>query len=183
MARFDPICSWVIYQEDDHQHPGITKDLKDGDGRTRLGITERYFLSYVGEEFFTTMPFAEAVTNAKRIIRKFFWDAFTGDLIGSDYVAAVLLSFSVDSTVKHAVQAVQRVLGVQADGILGDNTLFELNSKDGQTTAKLVRAEWANFYHQVVDANESDARFLEGWLSRVVFPYPATIPAFYLEVA
>jgi lysozyme family protein len=181
MARFNPIASWVIYQEDDHEHPGKVVDLGDGDGRTRLGITERYFLSAVGESFYTTMPFAEAVSTAKRIIRKFFWDEFTGDLVGSDYVAAPILSFAVNASVKHAVEIVQRVLGVQVDGILGDNTLFELNSKDGIMTAKLYRAEWSNYYHKLVDVNVSDERFLEEWLSRVTFPYPAVIPAFYLE--
>lgn len=181
MAQFNPICSWVIYQEDDHTHPGKTVDLKDGAGRTRLGITERYFLSAVGESFFTTMPLNEAISEAKRIFRRFYWSQFTGDLIGSDYVAAPMLSWAVNNTVTHAVKAIQRVLGVHDDGVLGDNTLFELNSKDGPVTARLFRAEWAEFYHRLVDVKPEDQRFLHEWLSRVNFPYPATIPDFYLE--
>lgn len=181
MARFNEVCSWVIYQEDDHEHPGKIENIGDGAGRTRLGVTERYFLSAVGESFFTTMSLPLAISNAKRIFKKFFWDMFSGDLIFSDDIAAPMLSFAVNNSVKHSVQAVQRVLGVQEDGILGDNTLFDLNSKDGKMTASLFRSEWAEFYHRIVDLEPKDEKYLEGWLNRVAFPYPANIPAFYLE--
>lgn len=181
MARFNEVCSWVIYQEDDHEHPGKIKNLGDGALRTRLGVTERWFLSSVGESFFTDMPLREAIVNAKRVFKKSFWDLFDGDLIYSDDVVAPMLSFSVNTSTIHAVKALQRVLEVQADGVMGPNTLFAVNRKDGPMTATLLRAEWANYYHAVVDVNPSDVKFLNGWLNRASFPYPADIPAFYLE--
>jgi lysozyme family protein len=181
MARFNQVCSWVIYQEDDHEHPGITKNLGDGGMRTRLGVTERWFLSAVGESFFNEMPLPEAIVNAKRIFKKFFWDLFDGDLIYSDDVVAPMLSFSVNATPVHAVRALQTVLEVRVDGVMGPNTLFALNRVDGPMTGKLLRVEWANYYHAVVDANPIKVRDLNGWLNRASFPYPSEIPAFYLE--
>lgn len=180
MARFNEVCSWVIYQEDDHEHPGKIKNIGDGGLRTRLGVTERWFLSNVGESFFTDMPLRQAIVTAKRIY-KYMWDLFDGDLIYSEDVVAPMLSFSVNASVIHAVRALQTVLEVHVDGVMGPNTLFAVNRKDGPMTGKLFRAEWANYYHGVVDETPTDVKYLNGWLNRASFPYPAGIPAFYLE--
>lgn len=181
MARFDQCAAWVIYQEDDHAKPGAIKNLGDGGKLTRLGVTQAHFGTLVDPTFFTSMPFDQALKVAKGVFEKYFWNPFAGNLIGSDFIAAPMLSFAVNSSVERSVRALQKVLGLREDGIVGVNTLFTVNSKDAVSTAELFRAEWKNYYHEVVDMNPLNLKFLNGWLNRASFPYPYDIPVFYLE--
>jgi lysozyme family protein len=175
MSDFNKIVQWLLYQEDSHTHPGVTVDLGDGAGLTRLGITSKNFGLAVPGTFFSTLPFAEAVQAAKQVYKNSFWNKFNGDEIASDQVAAPLLSFSVNRNVHTAVKTLQHVLLVTPDGVLGPETAHELNQKDPVIVAKMFRNEWVNFYHTVAQMNPNDARFLDGWINRVNFPYPSPL--------
>lgn len=179
MADFQKIVQWLLYIEDDHKEPGKIVNEGDGGGFTRLGLTSKNFSSFVPDNFFTDLPFAEAVTWAKDVYKTQYWNHFMGDAIQSDTVAAPLLSFAVNRNVKIAVKALQAALSIEQDGVLGPETLAELNSKNPDMVAKLFRANWENFYHTVVELNPGDERFLQGWINRVNFPYPSTIPGIY----
>lgn len=181
MANFEPIVQWLLYQEDDHKQPGKIVAEGDGGGYTRLGITSANFGALVGEEFFTTMPFADAVRTAKIVYQKYFW---LGDGIQNDEVAAVLLSASVNirGGKKKAVELLQQVLTpeISVDGVLGPSTLGVLNSKDGKSVANLFRTEWIQFYQHLAAVNPDENRFLQGWINRATFPYPsALVPNIY----
>jgi lysozyme family protein len=175
MANFDPISQWLIYQEDSHSHPGATINLADGAGMTRFGITSKTFAMFVPATFFTTLPFVDAVKAAKELYKSQYWDKFHGDMIVSDQVAALLLSFSVNKNIPTAVKALQHVLAVTQDGMLGPNTILTLNQKSPIAVASQFRAEWENYYRTLVDVNPSLQRFLQGWLNRVDFPYPSSL--------
>jgi lysozyme family protein len=175
MADFLKIITWILYQEDDKRIPGKIVDLGDNAGLTRLGLTQRWHASDLPITFFSTLPFKDAVQAAKVPYRKQYWDLLDGDLINSDIVAAPLMSFAVNDTVRVAVKTLQSVLEVVEDGQIGPATLAELNSKDPIAVARLYRAEWASFYHRDVSLNPTKAQFLTGWLNRVDFPYPSSL--------
>jgi lysozyme family protein len=176
MASFENIVQWLLYQEDSKHTPGLIVNLGDGAGLTRLGITQKNFGAMVPANFFTDMEFHGAVAIAKYIYRNQFWNKFMGDLINSDLIAAPLLSFSVNKSVSTAVRMLQQVLDISPDdGLLGLQTLNELNSKDGAITAKLFRAAWDGYYHRIAAQNPGDVRFISGWDNRVNFPYPSIL--------
>jgi len=175
MANFETIVEWLIYQEDSHRVPGKIVDLGDGAGLTRFGITSNNFGQVVPTNFFTTMPFGTALEVAKNFYQSQHWHHINGDKIAHDEIAAPLLSFAVNKSVPTAVKHLQRVLGLQEDGVLGLNTLSELNSKDPVITAKLFRADWENYYRQVASVNPNDAQFLDGWIALANFPYPSPL--------
>lgn len=175
MANFESIVQWVLYQEDDHRNPGIIKGLRDGAGMTRLGVTSRYHGHDVPAEFWTTMHFKEAVVAAKQVYKNFFWNPIHGDEIPYDGVAACILSFAVNENPRVAVQALQRVLEVNPDGVLGPVTLHELGQKDPKIVESLYRASWIDWYHQDANLNPSKAPFLHGWIDRANFPYPSSL--------
>jgi lysozyme family protein len=180
MANFESIVQWLLYIEDDKKTPGKIVDLHDGVGLTRLGLTQRWHQADLPLSFFSTMPFAEAVTCAKAVYKKQYWTSLCGDQIEHDQVAAPLLSFAVNDSVRIAVKTLQSVLGVTEDGSLGPKTLAELNSKDPDIVAKLFRAEWIDFYKRDIMLNPGKAEFLNGWINRVDFPYPSPlVPVIY----
>lgn len=182
MANFDSIVQWLLYQEDDRRVPGKIVNLNDGAGFTRLGITSNNFGQFVPADFFSSMPFADAVKVSKQVYRDHFWALFSGDKIVSDIVAAPVLSASVNISggVSRAVKIVQEILGIVEDGILGPKTLAELNSKDPVIVARLFRSGWENFYRHLAQVNPSKTRFLDGWLARADFPYPSPlVPSIY----
>jgi lysozyme family protein len=175
MAIFEPIVQWVLYQEDNHQHPGAISNLGDNAGLTRFGITQKNFSSCFSPTFWTTMDFQIALNNAKIFYENQFWHHINGDSINNDRTAALLMSASVNIGISTAVKLIQNVLQVSADGILGLATLHELNSKDPQSINDMYRAVWNTHYRNIVDANPNDAKFLQGWLNRVDFPYPSPL--------
>jgi lysozyme family protein len=104
-----------------------------------------------------------------------FWHHINGERIQDDQIAALVLSWAVNRNIPIAVKALQEVLGVEQDGVLGGVTITELSQKDPVAVARQYRAAWQNFYHRVVDANPSDQKFLAGWLVRSNFPYPSSL--------
>ena len=182
MALFEPIVQWLLYQEDDKRHPGKIVNLGDGAGSTRLGITSKNYGDILPAEFWTDMPFSQAVPMAKKTYKSYFWNRFLGDQIESDVIAAMILSFNVNTPPGVAVKHLQsNVLGMHDDGVLGPNTLAELNSKDPKMVERLYRAEWIGYYKHLVDVNPAESRFLDGWINRANFPYPSSqVPDIYV---
>lgn len=180
MANFEPIIQWILYQEDDHKSPGKIVNLGDGAGLTRLGLTQRWHQQDLPEQFFTTMGFNAAVMIAKAVYHKQYWILLSCDLINYDQVAAPLLSFAINDNPLIAAKTLQHVLGVTEDGHLGPKTLAELNSKDPDQVAKLFRAAWIDFYHNLIIIAPSRQQFIDGWINRANFPYPSPlVPRIY----
>jgi lysozyme family protein len=125
------------------------------------------------------MSFEDAVKVAKQVYKNKYWNLMSGDDIDSDTVAAPLLSFGINDNIFIACKILQKVLGVLEDGHIGPKTLAELNQKDPEIVAKLFRAEWINFYQGLVKIAPSKQQFLDGWINRANFPYPADIPEIY----
>lgn len=176
MANFENIIQWILWQEDSHTDPGKTLDEGDGAGLTRLGLTQRWHQNDLPMDFFSAMSFKDAISTAKMAYKKIYWTAIDGDQIIDDQVAALLLSFSINDSVRVAVKTIQAVLGQVEDGVIGPHTIAEINSKDPRIVAKFFRAEWLGFYHRNVQLNPNKQKFLEGWINRVNFPYPAPPP-------
>lgn len=175
MAKFEPVVQWLLYQEDDHRIPGVIRNLGDGAGLTRLGITSKNYGAIVPPEFFTSMGFAQAVQVAKTLYLNQYWHHLNGDRILAEEVAAPLLSFAVNRNIPHAVKVLQQVLGVEPDGVLGLVTVSQLNQKDPAIVARMFRADWINYYHNVAAVNANDLKFLDGWINRANFPYPSSL--------
>lgn len=174
MANFEPIIAWVLYQEDDHRAPGKIVNLNDNAGLTRLGLTQRWHGNDVIADYFTTMPFADAVKTAKQVYKDKYWGVLEGDNIESDIIAAQLLSFAVNDNSVISVQTLQKVLAVNQDGHMGPKTIAVVNSKDPEVISSIFRTEWIDFYQQLVKYAPSKHVFLEGWINRAQFPYPTT---------
>lgn len=170
MPNFDPICEWVLRQEDSTLS-GRTENLSDGAGRTRFGITSANNPTALADGFYE-MGREEALQYAKAYYKHCYWFPCRGDEINNDEVAATLFNFAVNDGVGQAVQLVQHAVDAQVDGHMGPITLAKINAANATLLAEALRSEQADFYRALVARIPSRARFIEGWLRRAGRKYP-----------
>ena len=83
-------------------------------------------------------------TQAAAIYKRDYWDA-----IGADQLPANIREIAFDAAVNHGV-----------------GTAKQLLAQAGNDPQKLLQLR-ANFYQQIVDANPSQAKFIDGWMNRL----------------
>ena len=170
MANFQPICEWVLRQED-ATLSGVVKDLGDGGGLTRYGIAQTKHEA-LPPDFYVAAP-AVALTYAKVIYKGEYWDRFLGDEIASDEVASCLLSFAINDGEAREVMSLQRVLGITMDGVMGPQTLSATNSVIAALLSAQLRQAQASFYQALAPSRPDIARELPGLLARAYRVYPS----------
>jgi len=67
----------------------------------------------------------------------------------------------------HAVKAVQKVLGLEQDGIMGKMTISAINAEIEAPLLARLKAVRTNFYRSIVANDPTQSKFLNGWLNRV----------------
>jgi lysozyme family protein len=175
MANYDPVCEWLLRIEDSTL-AGIPKDLGDGAGITRFGLTSKNCTD-LSAEYWTTMPTAQALVVAKAKYRAAYWNPIHGDGITADLVAAPLFSFFVNEG-SQAIKEIQTILGLKADGVLGTQTLAAINQHNvllgdsGRALGTSLRTANENYYRALVAQKPTDAQWLNGWVRRCWIVYP-----------
>lgn len=169
--RYENICHWLLEQEDAGL-TGITKNLGDGGGLTRFGITSVNNPSCVADGFYEVNTSA-ALEYARQYYKTKYWAPVRGDEIQSDEVAASLFSFAVNDGTARATKLLQRAAGVQDDGIMGPGTLGKVNRIDGPTLAQALRDQQGNFYRAIAQTHPVVAADLNGLLRRAGRVYPS----------
>lgn len=171
MANFEPCIEWVLRLED-RKLSGVVRDLGDGGGRTRFGITERDNPE-ISASFFTCDS-AAALEEAKAIYRKKYWEPLCGESLPTDELAATLLSFAVNDGRHQAVRELQQVVRVPVDCVMGASTIAAINASGRpESVAQSLRARQEVHYRWAAEQNPDDRRFLDGWLKRARVVYPA----------
>lgn len=138
MTNFDGIVSWVLRFEDSTLS-GVVKNLGDGGGLTRFGITQQSHPE-LDPIFWTNMACSDALETAKQVYKNEYWNPIQGDNLPSDDLASVLMDFSVNSGVRRAVKTLQTILQIPKDGILGPGTLNAVNNYSGDLASDLRQA-------------------------------------------
>lgn len=106
---------------------GKVDDKNDPGGRTNQGVIQRTYDSYRRRK---GLPLRDVYkmtdTERNEIYREQYWDLFKGDELPAG-VSYVVFDGAVNSGVKQSVIWLQRALGVNADGIVGNQTIAALN--------------------------------------------------------
>ncbi len=111
----------------------------DKGGPTKYGITHRTLAAYRGKKSVTSAEVrAMSRQEAVEIYRRSYWTQSGGDLLppGLDYAA---FDFGVNSGPARAVKALQKLLGVREDGVVGERTVNAAHRFPGGMVA-LIRA-------------------------------------------
>lgn len=102
----------------------------------------------------------------ERVLRPFYWNRWQADRILSQPIANILVDWVWGSGV-NGILPVQRVLGVNPDGIVGDITVTALNSRDPVELFDAIKKERYDFIRRIVERDKSQKIFLKGWLRRL----------------
>ena len=98
--------------------------------------------------------------------KKTYWDTLCLDDVNSQLKANELFCFAVNVGVKSAVRVLQDMLGLQCDGIMGQETLRALNNYNERAfDVDFDRAEIA-YYRNLIRKNPRLGIYERGWENR-----------------
>lgn len=163
MADFEVALDHVLRWEG-----GFVDDEADSGGRTHYGISEA-----AHPEAWEDGPPTEA--QAISIYREQYWrhKRIKAGEVGSDLIATYLFDCAVNHGPQRAAKMLQRAVArcggdVKVDGWVGPNTRGEVGrypTMDVLDRFVLVRVA---FYRDIVERDESQRKFLCGWINRAL---------------
>lgn len=148
----------LISTREQRRAVGYVNDPLDAGGETKFGIAKNANPNVDIAKL--TWP------QAQQIYYQRYW------LAGKcDRMPARLAILHFDGCVNHgitnAAKFLQRALGVADDGVIGPATLARLQSADEQQVCDNICRQRADFYRAIVERRPNQARFLNGWLTRI----------------
>jgi len=139
----------------------------DRGGPTRYGITQRTLADYRGRPVGADDVHALTEVEARDIYRYVY--AIRPGL--SRIVSPELQDLAIDCAVNHgpsrAVRMLQSAAGALADGVFGDATDRAVNRGNQDIIYRRLCASRVRLYGEIIRADQSQAEFAAGWLSRV----------------
>jgi lysozyme family protein len=149
-VSFDRAFDHVIGQEG-----GYSNDPRDPGGETQWGISKRQY---------PNVDIARlSAEDAREIYRRDYWYPIRGDDLPVP-VAICLFDYAVNSGVEPAARALQRILGVTVDGVIGKQTIEAARRRPVREVVKNLQAERL----MLLASLSTFATFGRGWTRRVI---------------
>lgn len=127
MANHKTLAPFVRYYEG-----GFVNDKDDPGGATMRGVTLATFRSIFGKN--KTVSDLKNITDSQwnTIFKKYYWDKCKADQIDNQSVANMLVDWCWHSGAGNSIPYIQRIVGVKADGIIGNATITAINRYSNQ---------------------------------------------------
>ena len=147
---------------------GYVHDPVDRGGPTKYGITQRTLRAWRGQSVTADDVRRLTTDEARTIYRRRYVDA-PGFTTLPDPLRAQVIDNAVTSGPRQAVRDLQRAIGsVAVDGVLGPKTRAALRRRGVAVVhARLIQVR-AERIARIVQRRPDQARFLVGWLRRVL---------------
>lgn len=168
MANIDKLIPHIIKWEGGAKY---TNDPLDRGGATKYGITlntlqsNHYDTNHDGKVNVDDVKSLQ-LDDFKHILKSQYWDRWKADDIVNQSVANLLVDWTWGSG-KHGIIIPQRLLGVPADGKVGNVTINALNGANQRYIYNKVWEARKQFYYNIVNSNPSQSKWLKGWLNRL----------------
>lgn len=169
---------------------GYANVANDKGGETYAGIARNYNPGWPGWDYIdfikrTQGPIGQNAMfpDIQYLVDEFYIDRWNANRFGeidSQAVASLLFDFHVHSQ-SHAIKAVQQLVGVSADGIMGPKTITAINSADPAQLHDALKDYRIRFLNALIENDPSQAGFLEGWMARVA-RFPSLLAANAVKV-
>lgn len=165
MANYKTVVPFILKSEG-----GYANSPADRGGETNRGVTMQTWRAYCAKK---GKPANTATLKAMRqsewedIFKANYWNKIKGDLIEDQSIANLLADFAWHSGVTRAAKKLQALLGVKADGIIGDVTLKALNARSPLPLFGALKQARIKFLETIVKNDPSQKVYLKGWLGRV----------------
>lgn len=162
MAHIERLKPWILKWEG-----GFVDHPLDKGGPTNKGVTIGTFRTFYGKN--ATVEQLKNITDRQwdKIFEVGYWRPFKADLIKSQAVANICVDWAWASGTATAIKQVQRVLGVTADGVVGEVTLGAINRAEPRELFERIKAERTAFVEAIVKRTPSQKVFLKGWKNRI----------------
>ena len=141
---------------------GYVDHPADPGGATNLGITHRTLAAFRGRS--VTKADVRALTHdeAAKIYKLRYWDKIEGDALPLGVDLAVF-DYAVNSGPAKAAKALQKIVGVTADGVIGMDTLDAAKARDPSELINAICDERLAFVKRL----KTWRAFGKGWSSRI----------------
>ena len=149
-AEFERAFDWVVGEEG-----GYVDDANDPGGETRFGISKHAY----PDEDIPNMT----LTRAQALYQRDYWAKLGGDELPVG-IGLVLFDWAVNSGVGTAVKALQKLVGVVQDGIIGPTTIAAAKQYPARSIIQKLSASRAL---HVMDL-PMFVKFGHGWITRVI---------------
>lgn len=169
MARIDILAPFILSWEG-----GFSNHPNDKGGATNRGVTigtwkqVDYDKDGDGDIDVADLRMITEADAVSRVMKPHYWDRWKADRIESQSVANIVVDW-VWASGKHGITGVQKLLGVTADGIVGNKTLAAVNAQDPRTLFERIKKEREEFIENLVRRNASQKVFRAGWLRRLSY--------------
>lgn len=169
MADSKKLVPFILSWETDR----YTNNKKDKGGPTKYGITlatwRRVGYDKNGDGILNEKD-VKLLTedDFQRVFKQNYWDACKADKIRDQSVANMLVDFAYNSGVSRAVTYLQLTLGITADGIIGNKTLFAINKSNGERLFERFKKTRKDYLKSIAKEG-AQKDFLDGWLRRVSY--------------
>jgi hypothetical protein len=98
------------------------------------------------------------------------WNSLGLSQIKSQELADLIFDYHVNSE-SIAIKAIQKIVGVTADGGMGPKTIAAINAADPAKTHAALKEERRLFYLAILKKDPTQEDFRDGWLARIAaFP-------------
>lgn len=176
MASFDIAYNTYIKPNEG----GYSNVPQDKGGETYAGIARNYHPSWPGWTYidFIKRTKGEIARNAKfpdiqHQVDQFYlewWNSRRYGEIKSQDLANLLFDYNVNSSTT-AIKAVQRLVGVPIDGVMGPMTIAAINAADPVKLYNALKEDRRQLYEALIARDPSQEVFRSGWMARLArFP-------------
>ena len=170
MALFEP-----AYRIGRRREGGYSNVSTDKGEETYCGVSSKYHPEFPGFAIINQIKLQrqikqnEVIKDARleAMLYAFylenFWNKILGDKINSQSITSYIYDWSLTSG--GALKQVQRLVGVEPDGIFGEATIAAINEKGGLLLPMLKDCRM-RYYQHLVDNDSTQLANLKGWLNR-----------------
>ena len=146
---------------------GYVNHKNDRGGCTNKGVTLNTFKKYYGSVMDCDDLRNITEDQVGYIYKNGYWDPCWGDKIQCSKIAQLLVDWAVNSGTKTAIKGIQKIVGTDVDGIMGPMTLNAINTFPAKDLFDALKETRKNFYYDLVEKDETQEVFLEGWMNRL----------------
>ena len=170
MALFEP--SYRIGRRREGGYSNVSTDKGE---ETYCGVSRKYHPTFTGWVIIDQIKLQRHIKNdevikdagLEALLYTFynlnFWNKILGGKINSQAIASYIYDWSLTSG--GALKQVQRLVGVEPDGIFGEATVSAINEKGGLLLPMLKDCRM-RYYQHLVDNDSTQLANLKGWLNR-----------------
>lgn len=167
MAKISILSPFILSYEG-----GYVNHPSDPGGATNKGVTietwkkQGYDKTGDGKIDVTDLKLLTDDEVVKVVMKPHYWDRWKADQIKDQSVANICVDW-VWSSGNVGITRVQKILGVKADGVVGNVTIAAINQREPRQLFAQIKKARVNFITDLVKKRPASATFKAGWLRRL----------------